>query len=81
MTTTTTTRPEGPPLDRWAEQRLLQRGDPDATPRVRAELHGLDLRAYLAAVYGYDVGQPAATPARARPMRYLQRAAGPRRAA
>jgi hypothetical protein len=41
------------------EQTILARGDPSATPRARAELHGLTLAAYLAAVYGYTPKPPA----------------------
>jgi hypothetical protein len=34
-----------------AERRLLALGDPRATPRRRADRHGLPLPAYLALVY------------------------------
>lgn len=77
--TTTTTAAAGRPLrlSPSYERSLLARGEPGATPRRRAELHGLEIRAYLAQVYDYTPGPIA----RARPPRLTLRAALARRRA
>jgi hypothetical protein len=68
-------------LNTRREQTILALGDPEQTPRARAEAHGLTLAAYLEAVYDYEPKPPADASGPGRVLQARKRAPTPLQAA